>query len=138
MDILAIGGKRGIAPIILTQRLAQVNKKIMAQSEVLFLMRQTMDNDLARCMEYVKRSTATEELIAQFQPGQGIYIGVDGTQVLTQFHPRQSSGARSHTPRAATALRYAHMPMQPLIRPKAAAMPYPQQQEPPAPGPAET
>ncbi len=36
MDILAIGGKRGIAPVILTQRLAQVNKKIMAQSEVLF------------------------------------------------------------------------------------------------------
>jgi hypothetical protein len=125
MDILAIGGKRGIAPVILTQRLAQVNKKIMAQSEVLFLMKQTMDNDLARCMEYVKRSTATEERIARLSPGQGIYIGVDGTQVLTQFHPRRSSGARSHTPKAATALRYAAMPMQPMMPPTAVAMPQP-------------
>jgi hypothetical protein len=142
MDILAIGGKRGIAPVILTQRLAQVNKKIMAQSEVLFLMRQTMDNDLARCMEYVKRSTGTEEMIAQFQPGQGIYIGVDGTQVLTHFYPRRSNGARSHTPRAAVALRYAQMPMHPIVPPRAAAMPQPvpppQQQEQPAPKLAET
>jgi hypothetical protein len=138
MDILASGGKRGIAPVILTQRLAQVNKKIMAQSEVLFLMRQTMDNDLARCMEYVKRSTASEEQIARLWPGQGIYIGVDGTQVLTRFSPRRSSGARSPTPRAATALRYAHMPMHPLMRPTTGATPYPQQQAVPAAGPAET
>lgn len=41
MDIIAIGGKRGLAPVILTQRMAQVNKKIMAQSEVFFLLRQT-------------------------------------------------------------------------------------------------
>jgi len=74
-----------------------------------------MDNDLARCMEYVKRSTATEEMIARLSPGQGIYIGVDGTQVLTQFHPRRSSAARSHTPRAAVALRYAHMPIRPIV-----------------------
>jgi hypothetical protein len=142
MDIIAIGGKRGIAPVILTQRLAQVNKKIMAQSEVLFLMRQTMDNDLARCMEYVKRSTATEEMIARLWPGQGIYIGADGTQVLTQFHKRQSSSARSHTPRAAVALRYAQMPMHPIMPPRAVATPQPvpppQQQEQPAPKLAET
>jgi hypothetical protein len=138
MDILAIGGKRGVAPVILTQRLAQVNKKIMAQSEVLFLMKQTMDNDLARCMEYVKRSTATEEMIARLWPGQGIYIGADGTQRLTQFHKRQSSGARSHTPRAAVALRYAQMPMRPIKPPLAQPAPQPQQQEQPAPGPAET
>jgi hypothetical protein len=138
MDIIAIGGKRGIAPVILTQRLAQVNKKIMAQSEVLFLMRQTMDNDLARCMEYVKRSTATEEMIARLWPGQGIYIGADGTQRLTQFHKRQSSSARSHTPRAAVALRYAQMPMQPIKPPLAQPAPHPQQQEQPTPKPAET
>jgi hypothetical protein len=140
MDIIAIGGKRGIAPVILTQRLAQVNKKIMAQSEVLFLMKQTMDNDLARCMEYVKRSTATEEMIARLSPGQGIYIGADGTQRLTQFHKRQSSGARSHTPRAAVALRYAQMPIQPIMPPLAqpASPPYTQQQAVPAASPAET
>jgi hypothetical protein len=90
----------------------------------------------------VKRSTATEEMIARLSPGQGIYIGVDGTQRLTQFHPRRSSGARSHTPRAAVALRYAQMPLHPIIPPRAAAMPqpvpHPQQREQAAPKSAET
>jgi hypothetical protein len=59
MDIIAIGGKRGIAPVILTQRFAQVNNKIMAQSEVFFLLRQTHDTDLNRCMEYVNSEVAS-------------------------------------------------------------------------------
>jgi hypothetical protein len=129
------------SPATFLLRPAQVNKKIMAQSEVPFLMKQTMDNDLARCMEYVKRRTATEEMIARLSPGQGIYIGADGTQRLTQFHKRQSSSARSHTPRAAVALRYAQMPMQPIMPPlaqPASPPPYTQQQAIPAASPAGT
>ncbi len=114
MDILAVGGKRGLAPLILTQRMAQVNKKIMAQSEIFFLLRQTMDNDLARCMEYVRRSTATEQEISRFAQGEGIYIGPDGEQFVTRFFKRHSSGVRSHTPRAEAARRYAGLPMRPL------------------------
>jgi len=120
MDIIAIGGKRGLAPVILTQRFAQVNNKIMAQSEVFFLLRQTHDTDLKRCMEYVREEIATKEHMAQFRPGQGVYIASDGSQVVTQFHERESSGKRSSTPQAEAAYRYASMPM---YRPERAAVP---------------
>jgi hypothetical protein len=117
MDIIGIGGKRGIVPVILTQRFAQVNNKIMAQSEVFFLLRQTHDTDLDRCMEYVNHDVATRKQIACFQPGQGVYIAFDGSQVVTQFHQRESSGERSATPQAEAASRYAHMPMyRPAVR----------------------
>jgi len=107
MDILAVGGKRGLTPVILSQRFAQKNKKIFAQSEVQFIMRQTNDLDLARCMQYVKKSIATPEQIATFAQGQGVYIGADGTQRVTRFSPRESDGGRSCTPKAAVAMRYA-------------------------------
>ena len=110
-DVIAIGGKRGISPVILTQRLAQVNKKIMAQSEVIFVMRQTNDNDLERCMEYVKKGTATPEDISKFKQGQGVYIANDGSQKIHQFDPRRSDGKRGATPTAEKALRYAEMPV---------------------------
>jgi hypothetical protein len=110
-DVIAIGGKRGISPVILTQRLAQVNKKIMAQSEVIFVMRQTNDNDLKRCMEYVKTTTATPEDISKFKQGQGVYIANDGSQKIHQFDPRRSDGKRGATPTAEKALRYAEMPV---------------------------
>jgi len=111
MDIIATGGKRGLAPVILTERFAQVNNKIMAQSEVFFLLRQTHDTDLERCMKYVNSEVATKEQIARFQPGQGVYIAADGTQVVTRFHQRASSGQRSATPQAEAAWRYASMSM---------------------------
>jgi hypothetical protein len=111
MDIIASGGKRGLAPVILTQRFAQVNNKIMAQSEVFFLLRQTHDTDLERCMKYVNSEIATKEQIARFQPGQGVYIASDGSQIVTRFHHRASSGERSATPPAEAAYRYAHMPL---------------------------
>ncbi|GAC1359931.1 MAG: hypothetical protein NVSMB38_43760 [Ktedonobacteraceae bacterium] len=122
MDIIAVGGKRGLTPTILTQRFAQVNKKIMAQSEVIFLMRQTMDNDLKRCMEYVKKSTATVEEISMFERGQGIYIGTDGTQFVTTFKKRRSDGNRSHSPKAAMAMRYAQMPRPQVVNSNASQL----------------
>ena len=117
MDIIGTGGKRGLAPVILTQRFAQVNNKIMAQSEVFFLLRQTHDTDLDRCMEYVDKTVASKEQIARFQPGQGVYIGSDGSQIVTQFAGRRSSGQRSQSPRPEAAARYAQMPLTPRYRP---------------------
>jgi hypothetical protein len=63
-------------------------------------MRQTMDNDVKRCMEYVRKAAATEGQIARFRQGQGIYIGADGSQVVAQFHNRESCGMRKQTPKA--------------------------------------
>ena len=111
MELLGIGGKRGLAPVVLTQRFAQINNKIMAQSEVFFLLRQTHDTDLDRCMEYVDRKLLTKEQIARFQPGQGVYIGSDGSQIVTRFHPRRSSGERSASPRPEAASRYRQRPL---------------------------
>lgn len=127
MDIIAVGGKRGISPLILTQRFAQVNKKIMAQSELFFILRQTMDKDLERCMEFVKRRTATEEQISQFQQGEGVYIGLGGEQFVTRFFKRHSDGSRSHTPQAEAAHRYAEMPMRRGMHAGVPAQPTPSQ-----------
>jgi len=106
MDITTVGGKRGLTPKILSQRIAQTNNKIIAQSEVKFIMRQTHDSDIKRCMEDVKKSGVTPEQIAAFAQGQGVYIGADGTQIVTRFKKRESDGSRSNTPKAATAMRY--------------------------------
>ena len=105
-DILAVGGKRGLTPKILSQRIAQTNNKIMAQSEVKFIMRQTHDTDVKRCMEDVKKGVATPEQISTFAQGEGVYIAADGTQVVAHFKKRESNGSRSNTPKAATAMRY--------------------------------
>ena len=74
-----------LTPKILSQRFAQANKKIMAQSEVIFHPASdewTMTS--TRCMEYVKKSVATDRRdCACLQPGQGVYIGTDGTQLVT-------------------------------------------------------
>lgn len=113
MDITAVGGKRGLAPVILSQRFAQTNNKIIAQSEIFFLLRQTMDNDLARCMEYVKKTTATPERIAALRKGEGVYIATTGEQLVTRFLPRRSAGDRSQSPTAEAAQRYAQERQQP-------------------------
>jgi hypothetical protein len=112
MDLTAVGGKRGLTPVILSQRFAQTNNKIIAQSEIFFLLRQTMDNDLARCMDFVKKTTASPEQISTFRKGEGVYIAATGEQLVTRFLPRRSSGDRSHTPTAEAAQRYA--PGQPV------------------------
>jgi hypothetical protein len=106
MDIIAVGGKRGLNPVVLTQRFAQVNKKIMAQSEVFFLLRQTNERDLARCMEYVSRKIADEEAISALKQGQGVYIAATGEQGVYQYSPRESDGKRGATPTVEAAARY--------------------------------
>lgn len=110
-DCSGTGGKRGITPVILSQRFAETNNKIIAQSEVRFILRQTQDNDLERCMKYVRARTATPEHIANFQKGQGVYIGDDGMQLLTVFNQRQSDGRRSGTPTVDAVDRFANRPL---------------------------
>ncbi len=111
LAVVAEGGKFGLTPVILSQRFAQTNKKLIAQAEIRFILRQTGDNDLERVMDYVNKDTATREQIAGFRQGQGIYLGADGTQLVTRFLPRHSDGSRSHTPKAASAQRYASLPL---------------------------
>ncbi len=104
------GRKRGLTPILLTQRISELEKSVMAQANIYMLMKQSLDNDLDRYMDYVNRSVATREQIAAFGPGQAIVKMPDGTQFTTTFHQRVSAHI-SHTPRAAAAVaRYQSRP----------------------------
>lgn len=110
-DVSGTGGKRGITPVILSQRFAETNNKIIAQSELRFILRQTQDNDLNRCKEYVRAEVATKQAIAGFRKGQGVFVGEDGTQVVTTFYPRQSDGRRSGTPGVEAVERFVDQPL---------------------------
>jgi hypothetical protein len=96
MRVLAFGGSLGLFPVILTQRIAQVSKKIMGQPELLFLMKQTLDIDLKRYQDFTSVST---EKVRALQQGHGIFVNYEGKSSLHKFHKRTSSDAMSSTPR---------------------------------------
>ena len=95
MLITAIGGSLGLFPIILTQRLAQVAKKIVAQSELNFILRQTNDNDLNRCTQY---TDVSKDKIRALKQGTGVYVNLEGISSIHSFHKRLSDDAMSRTP----------------------------------------
>ena len=110
-DLSGTGGKRGLTPVIMSQRFAETNNKIIAQSELRFILRQTQDNDLERCKKYIRAETATPAHIAGFSKGQGVFVGEDGSQLLTTFNQRVSDGRRSGTPTADAVDRFADTPL---------------------------
>lgn len=130
-DLLTTGGKRGLTPVILSQRFAETNNKIMAQAELRFILRQTHDTDLDRCMKYVGKGSATREQIQAFAKGEGVFISDDGTQLVTRFNTRRSDGSRSHTPGAEAARRYMDMSLslpqaRPVLAPQLPSTPVPE------------
>jgi hypothetical protein len=95
MQVLAVGGSLGLFPVILTQRISQVAKKIVAQSELAFLLKQTMDLDINR---YQSFTTVQKEKIRALKQGQGIYVDIEGVSSVHMFHKRTSSDSMSRTP----------------------------------------
>ncbi len=71
MRTIAIGGSLGLFPVILTQRIAQTNKKIIGQPELLFLFKQTLDNDLNRYKDF---TTISAEKVRALKQGHGIFV----------------------------------------------------------------
>jgi hypothetical protein len=96
MRVIAIGGSLGLFPVILTQRIAQTNNKIIGQPELLFLFKQSMDNDFNRYKNFTNVST---DQIRGLKQGQGIFVDIEGKSTIHQFHKRTSSDAMSKTPR---------------------------------------
>lgn len=131
-DLSGTGGKRGLTPVVMSQRFAETNNKIIAQSELRFILRQTQDNDLDRCKKYVRAEVATPQQIASFVKGQGVFVGEDGTQIVTRFYPRESDGSRSGTPTIDAVERFKDAPLT-LQRPAAG----PDARTDAAPGPAQ-
>jgi len=110
-NLSGVGGKRGLTPVIMSQRFAETNNKIIAQSELRFILRQTQDNDLDRCKKYVRAEIATTQQIASFTKGQGVFVGESGEQIVTRFYQRESDGSRSGTPEVDAVDRFKDAPL---------------------------
>src|ERR1700724_1215848 len=96
MRTIAIGGSLGLFPVIMTQRIAQTSNKVIGQPELLFLFKQTLDNDLKRYQNFTRVST---EQVRGLKQGQGIFVSYEGDSSIHVFHKRTSSDAMSATPR---------------------------------------
>jgi len=91
MRVLAIGGSLGMFPVILTQRIAQTNNKVIGQPELLFLFKQSMDNDFNRYKNFTNVST---DQIRGLKQGQGIFVDGDKS-TIHKFHKRTSDDSMS-------------------------------------------
>jgi len=112
-SLVARGRKRGLVPCFFTQRFSHVHKDVLAPGTFI-LMRNTVDTDLARYMEYVDASAFGEDCedltirqikarIARFKEGQAIIKLPTGKQGVIQFHNRESEHI-SHAPKTQAAL----------------------------------
>jgi hypothetical protein len=106
------GRKLGLIPLLFTQRFASVHKDVLTTTGTFILMKQTVDTDLKRCMEYINaaafgKGELTEKQIkvriAAFKPGQAIIRLPNGKQGIVQFYNRASEHS-SHAPKAEAAL----------------------------------
>ncbi|MEO9028344.1 MAG: hypothetical protein ABI413_05980, partial [Ktedonobacteraceae bacterium] len=95
--LLNTGRKRGLTPFIFTQRIAQIDKSVISLGIQIF-MRQVIDTDQKRCMEYIRLDIVGERKnLAQLSEGQGIVCLPKGVQLTVQFDERQSTHL-SHAP----------------------------------------
>jgi len=101
--LATMGRSRGLSPVIATQRIAKVNKDIIAQAEMNILMKAVLDIDLDRYSDYFNKSLATRERIRGFQAGEAVVCLPDGSQSVTRLYERESRH-RSHTPHITAAL----------------------------------
>jgi hypothetical protein len=101
--LATMGRSRGLAPVIATQRIAKVNKDIIAQAEMNVLMKAVLDIDLDRYYDYFNKSLATRERIRGFAAGEAIVCLPDGSQTITRLLERESLHL-SHTPHITAAL----------------------------------
>jgi hypothetical protein len=112
-SLVARGRKRGLVPCFFTQRFSHVHKDVLAPGTFI-LMRNTVDTDLARYMEYVDVSAFGEDSndltarqvkgrISRFKEGQAIVKFPSGKQAVIQFYNRESEHC-SHAPKTQAAL----------------------------------
>jgi hypothetical protein len=95
--LLNTGRKRGLTPFIFTQRIAQVDKSVISLGVQVF-MRQVLDVDHKRCMEYIRSDMVTDRKdIATLSEGEAFVCLPKGVQIRTQFKERQTIHL-SHAP----------------------------------------
>ena len=101
--LATMGRSRGLAPVIATQRIAKVNKDIIAQAEMTLLMKAMLDIDLDRYYDYFNKALVTRERIRGFAAGEAVVCLPDGSQRVTRLAERESRHS-SHTPHITAAL----------------------------------
>jgi hypothetical protein len=109
-NVATMGRKRGLTPVLFTQKLSEIAKTVLSPGTYVML-KQVVHTDLKRYLDYIERedifSYMTERQICQFvsslQPGRAIVKLADGQQHICQFYPRESVHT-SHTPQVQAAL----------------------------------
>jgi hypothetical protein len=95
--LLSTGRKRGLTPFIFTQRIAQIDKSTISLGIQIF-MRQVIDNDQKRCMDYIRSDVIGDKKnLATLAEGQGVVCLPGGVQLMVQFDERESTHL-SHAP----------------------------------------
>src|SRR5258708_40008106 len=111
IDSAQTGRKRGVTRVYLAQRISELDKRVLSQCAIYYLMKQRSDTDLKRYENIVRADVATADTIASFESGQAVAWLEDGTQFITRFYPRRALHV-SHTPKAAAApARYQFRPI---------------------------
>jgi hypothetical protein len=109
-NVATTGRKRGLTPVLFTQKISEVNKLVLSPGTYIML-KQVVHTDLKRYLDYIERedifSYMNERQICQFvsslQPGRAIVKLANGEQKIVQFYERESQHI-SHTPQVQAAL----------------------------------
>ena len=119
-NVATTGRKRGLTPVLFTQKISEVNKLVLSPGTYIML-RQVVHVDQKRYLDYIERQDIFafmgERQICQFisslQPGRAIVKLANGEQLIAQFYARESVHT-SHTPQVIAALnRYANLTFKP-------------------------
>jgi hypothetical protein len=111
-DLTLRGRKMGMVPLLFTQRFADVHKDVLTTMGTHILMKQTIDTELKRYLEYINTAAFGEDdltdkqikaRIAAFKPGQAVIKLPSGKQGVVQFFNRESEHI-SHAPKTVAAL----------------------------------
>lgn len=90
----------GLVPSYFTQNISELHKSVMRQCGLYILMRQVLDIDLDRYLEYIKSKSTAQQVkkaVRSFPAGKALVVLPNGEQVSVQFHARESKHA-SNTP----------------------------------------
>src|SRR5258708_3593813 len=88
--LATMGRSRGLTPVITTQRIAKVNKDVIAQAEMNILMKAVLDIDLEHYHQYFNASLLGDEQLRGFQAGEAVGCLPTGEQGVTRFFERES------------------------------------------------
>jgi hypothetical protein len=116
-NVATTGRKRGLTPVLASQKLSEVAKTVLSPGTYIML-RQTVHTDQKRYLDYIERTDLFRlgserelcQFIASLQPGRAIVRLANGEQKICQFYERESEHM-SHTPQIQAALNlYSSLP----------------------------